>query len=240
MKRLSLLTLVFAVLSAIFFLLLIFFRTPFPLYPLMSYQDAFDLLTPLVLIPVYWLLFRYGANGESSRSEEIAFMVLAAVWVLGHGMHLAANSIDNLAEKLAKSQVLDITGTSIYTLTYFLDENLSHYLWHGGVLGLVALLSYREWRRPAHLAATWWVTILAGLVYGLTSFCIFLEGQTVWLGFPFAIIFTLLTLAWGRKELSQRPLLAFFLVASLVAVVLFTGWGVYWRGFPEFSKVGLI
>ena len=240
MKRLSLLTLVFAVLSAVFFLLLIFFRTPFPFYPLMSYQDVLDLLTPLVLIPVYWLLFIYSANGKSSRSEEIAFMVMAAVWVLGQGMHLSANSIDNLAEKLAKSQVLDITGTSIYTLTYFFDENLSHYLWHGGVLGLVALLSYREWRRPAHLTTTWWVTLLAGLVYGFTSFCIFLEGNTVWLGFPFVIIFTLLTIVWGRKELSQRPLLAFFLVASLVAVVLFTGWGVYWRGFPEFSKVGLI
>ena len=54
MKRLSLLTLRFAVLSVVFFLLLIFFRIPFTLYPLMSYQDALDVLTPLVLIPLYW------------------------------------------------------------------------------------------------------------------------------------------------------------------------------------------
>jgi hypothetical protein len=62
----------------------------------------------------------------------------------------------------------------------------------------------------------------------------------VLLGFPFVIIFTLLTLVWGRKTLSQRPLVAFFFVASLVAAVLFVGWGVYWRGFPEFTQVGLI
>ena len=63
MKRLSLLTLVFAILSVVFFLLLIFLRTPFGLYPLMSYQDALDLLTPLILIPIYWLLFRFAARG---------------------------------------------------------------------------------------------------------------------------------------------------------------------------------
>lgn len=33
-------------------LLIIFLRVPFGLYPLMSYQDAIDLLTPLVLIPI--------------------------------------------------------------------------------------------------------------------------------------------------------------------------------------------
>jgi len=240
MKRLSLLTLIFAVLFAVFFLLLIFFRIPFPLYPLMSYQDALDLLTPLVLIPIYWLLFESSTRGESSRVEEIVFIVLAAVWVLGHGMHLAANSIDNLIENLAKSQQLDITGTDVYSLTYFFDENLSHYLWHGGILGLVALLGYREWQRSANLTTTWWVTILAGVIHGFSLFCIFLEGQTVLLGFPFTVIFTLLALVWGRKRLSCQPLLAFFSIACLVAVILFIGWGLYWGGFPEFSEVGLI
>ncbi len=57
MKRLSLLTLTFAMLSLVFIILLVFLRFEFPLYPLMSYQDALDVLTPLVLIPIYWLLF---------------------------------------------------------------------------------------------------------------------------------------------------------------------------------------
>jgi hypothetical protein len=240
MKRLSLLTLVFAILFAVFFLLLIFFRVPFSLYPLMSYQDVLDLLTPLVLIPIYWLLFKYEARGDSPLSEEIAFMVLASLWVLGQGMHLAANSVDNLAEALANSQMLDITGSDIYTLTYFLDEHLSHYLWHLGILGLTALLIYREWKRPAGVKPSWWATILAGFIYGFTSFCIFLEGQTVLLGLPFTVGIVLLTLIWGRKRLTQQPILGFFFIACVVAVALFTIWGLYWGGFPQFSEVGLI
>ena len=88
-------------------------------------------------------------------------MVLAAFWVAGQGMHLSANSINNLAEALAKKQVVDITGTSIYQLAYFFDEHLSHYMWHIGIVGLAALLIYREWRQPANIATTWWVAILA-------------------------------------------------------------------------------
>lgn len=237
MNQKSLITLIFAVLFAIFFLLLILFRIPFPLYPLINYQDVFDLLTPVVLIPLYWIMFKYANSGESYRVEEIAFMVLSSIWVLGHGMHLAANSIDNLAEGLAKKQVLDITETDIYTLTYFLDEHLSHYLWHIGIAGLAALLIYREWRYPTSEKITWWATILAGLISGITYFCIFDEGQTVPLGLPFTFIITLLTLIWGRKKLVQQPIYAFFSIACMVAFVLFAGWGLYWCGFPEIMDV---
>ena len=237
MKRLSFLALCFAVLSTVLFLLLIFLRIPFPLYPLMSYQDAFDILTPLVLIPIYWLLFKFAGSDESNRAEEIAFMVLAATWVLGHGMHLSANSVNNLAETLAKNQVIDITGTSIYELTYFFDEHLSHYLWHFGVFGLAGVLIYREWRRPAGITTIWGPTVVAGLIYGVTLFSIVIEGQTVPLGLPFVILYTLLTLIWGRKTLAQRPLLAFFFASFLVAFILFAGWGLYWGGFPQILDV---
>jgi hypothetical protein len=240
MKRLSMLTLVFAVLSVVFFLLLIFFRTPFGLYPLLSYQDALDIFTPLVLIPVYWLLFKAVSKEAPSRGEEIVFLLVAAVWVLGHGMHLAANSVNNLAEGLAKQQVVDITHTDIYKLTYFMDEHLSHYLWHIGVLGMAALLVYREWRKPAGAVTTWWAAVLAGILYGFTYFCIFLEGQTVSLGLPFAALIVLATLIWGRQQLAQKPVLAFFFIACLVAFGFFTGWGIYFGGFPQFSDVGLI
>ena len=240
MKRLSLLTLVFAVLSVIFVLLLIFFRSSFALYPLISYQDVFDLLTPLVLIQVYWLLFRAAANEAPSLSEELAFVVLAALWVLGHGMHLSANSIDNLIDGLARRQVVDIRPTDVYQLAYWFDEHLSHYLWHLGVLGLAALLIYREARRPAGVATVWWVTIVAGILYGFLWFCIFLEGQTVVLGLPCALVLVAYGLIAQRRSLAQRPVLAFFFVACCLALLLFAGWGAYWRSFPQFSDVGLI
>jgi hypothetical protein len=240
MKRLSLLTLAFAVLSLVFFLLLVFLRIPFPLYPLMSWQDALDILTPLALIPLYWLLFKIAAGKGPILWEEIAFMLLAALWVEGQGMHLAANSINNLIENLAEREVIDIQQTYIYQLTYFYDEYLSHYLWHLGVVGLAALLVYRDWKRPDAILTLWWAAILAGLLYGFTLFCIFLEGQTLALGLPFVLIITLFGVIWGRKHLGRKPLLAFFFISCLVAALMLVGWGLYWGGFPQFTDVGLI
>jgi len=70
MKRQSYLVLLFAFLSVIFFLLLIFLRIPFPLYPLMSWQDVLDILTPLVLLPVYRVLFKRTSNEPTSSPSR--------------------------------------------------------------------------------------------------------------------------------------------------------------------------
>jgi hypothetical protein len=204
MKPKPFLPLTFAFLTVVFLLLLIFFRTPFAPYPLMNNQDALDLLTPLVLIPLYWLMFRQTDRPGASLGEEIVFMLLAVLWVSGQGMHLAANSINNLIEAMARNQSLDIKPTDIYRLTYFMDEHLSHYLWHIGVVGFIALLIYRDWRRSPEAPTRWWITLLAGFMYGFTLFCIFLEGQTVPLGLPFVAVITLLILVWGRKQLAKK------------------------------------
>jgi hypothetical protein len=240
MKRISLWILLFAVLSLVFFILLVFLRVPFTLYPLTSYQDAFDLLAPLVLIPIYGLLFRYAGRETPGLAGQIAFLVLAAFWVEGHGMHLAANSISNLVEGLSRSGLIDLDANDIFRLTYFYDEQLGHCLLHIGVLGLAGLLILREWRHPAGLATAWWSTILAGVIYGFTLFAITNEGQTVWLGLPFSILVTLFGLVWGRKRLGQQPVLAFFLVSCALASLLYIGWGLYWGGFPEFTDVGIL
>lgn len=234
MKRLPLLTLIFAILFAVFFLLLIFFRFPFGLYPLMSYQDALDHLTPLVLIPIYWLLFKRASSEPASKAAEIAFMVLAASWVLGQGMHLSANSVNNLSEKLAKAGTLDILGTDIYKLTYFYDEYLSHTVWHLGIVGLAALLIYRAWRSPEGMPTSWGFAGAAGFIHGLTLFMVFDEGQTAsLLGFPFSVIITLIFIVWGRKKLAHSPILAFFFITFLVALILLAGWWLYWGCFTE-------
>ncbi len=108
------------------------------------------------------------------------------------------------------------------------------------MVGLAILLIYREWRRPAGLVTIWWAAILAGVIYGLTYFLTFIEGNTVLLGLPFAAVVTAFGLFSQRKNLTQRPVLAFFFVAFLLAFLLFVGWGLYWGGFPAPSDVGLI
>ena len=108
MKRLSLLAFIFSILSLFFIILLILFRQKFALYPLMSNQDAVDLFTPLVLIPVYWLLFKSSAKDVTSLVDEILFFIFAVIWVEGHGIHLSANSIHNLIDALAKNPAIMI------------------------------------------------------------------------------------------------------------------------------------
>lgn len=228
MKRLSILTLVFALLSLTFFLLLIFLRFPMPLYPLMSVQDTIDILTPLVLIPIYWLMLKGITRNQTSSWSEIFFMIMAAFWAAGQGMHLGANSINNLIGNLAKNQVVDVTTTDIYHLTYFYDEYLSHYLWHIGVVGLAALLIYESWRGLAQEKTDWRLIVPAGLLYGFTCFCFFVEGNTLVLGLPFVTIVVFLVLLWGRTKLARQPILAFFFISCLFALVLFIGWRLYW------------
>ncbi len=232
MKRLSLLTLIFAFLSVVFFLVLIYVRIPFPLSPLMSYQDAFDLLTPLLLIPIYGLLYKHVTCNRSALPSELAFMVFAGFWAAGQGMHLSANSIDNLIGNLAKQAAIDVTGTQIFTLTYFYDEYLGHYIWHIGVIGLGALLVYENWRHPSDETTDWRLVIPAAVLYGFLLFCIFLEGNTLLIGLPFILAITLIVLLAGRRKLGTQPVVAFFFASCTLALLMIAGWWLYWGCLP--------
>jgi len=236
-NRSSRLTLTFASLFLVFFILLVFLRFPLPLYHLLSWQDALDLLTPLVLIPIYWRMLRSVTRDLASPNADTAFMILSALWVLGQGMHLAANSVNNLIAALAKTGALDITGTDIFTLVYFLDENLSHSLWHLGVLGLAALLIYEAWHPAASDRTDWAYVMPAAFLHGITLFLIIDEGNTVWIGLPFTLAVTLTVLARGTRKLSQQPVLAFFFTSCLIALLVFLGWGIHFRGFPPVMDV---
>lgn len=85
----------------------------FGVYPLMKVGDATDLLAPLIVLPLYWLLFRIREDVPIRVGENIAFLVMAAFWVEGHGMHLSANSIGHL---------LTSENGNAYVLTEFYDE----------------------------------------------------------------------------------------------------------------------
>ncbi len=112
-------------------------------------------------------------------------------------MHLAANSIDNLIEHLAKSVGIEVKETAIYTLTCFLDEHVSHYVWHLAIVGLAVLLVAHEWRRPAGEGTAWGTSIAGGIIYGVACCIFFVEGQRVPLGLPFVAPVTLFGLLWG-------------------------------------------
>lgn len=234
MTRLSRLTLIFAIAFAVLLIAPALFAQQFGLYPLMKTGDVIDLLTPLVLIPLYWLLLRIDPKKPFGVSEMIVFLVLASMWVEGQGMHLSANSIGHLLESTK--------DTDVYTLTHFYDETLSHYLWHSGMVVLTVLLLWRQWRYPfiGEQSTLRW-EIAAGVIYGITYFIIVTEAGTASLGLPFAILVTLFGAVWGRARLRQQPVLAFFFVAHALALLLFIIWMVNFGGrLPQFSEVGLI
>lgn len=55
MKELSRVVLAFSVAFAVFLIGPALLPSSFPAYPLITVGDVFDILTPLVLLPLYWL-----------------------------------------------------------------------------------------------------------------------------------------------------------------------------------------
>ena len=233
MKRLSILILIFAIAFAFFFIAPGLLNKPFTPYPQMKIADVLDLLTPLVLIPLYYLLLYFGANQLPTLRTTIIFLVFSALWVEGQGMHLSANSIGHWLN--------DLMGDDINQVTYFYDEVLSHYMWHMGVVALSAQLIYRGWMYPFTDQSSRLIPeAIGGVVYGFVIFIIGIEGGTVPLVFTFSVLATLISLIWRWGHFRERPVVTFFMIGYGLATLLFIGWWLYWSGFPQFSHLGWI
>ena len=76
--------------------------------------------------------------------------------------------------------------------------------------------------------------------YGFAFFGSVIEGGTAPLGVTFAVLTVLFILVWGRRRFGRQPLLTFFFMSYALAVVLFAVWGIWHRGLPQFSQVGII
>jgi hypothetical protein len=227
------LNLIFTIAFAIFVLGPPFLGYQFAPYPLMHIADIFDIFTPLVILPSYWLLFRWDGTKPANVKEYLVFMVLAGFWVLGHGMHLSANSIGNLLATQG------IKSGALYDLTYFYDEILGHYLWHLGTIGLSGLLIYRQWYNPSNIKSITKSNLIAGLIYGFVFFAMAVEGTTVPMALPFSILAIAFITIWGRKSL-QQPLIFSYLVGYSFTLMLLAVWGIWHRGFPGFFDSGFI
>jgi hypothetical protein len=232
-KRLSNLILIFALAFTLFIIVPGLINKPFSPYPSMKVSDVIDLFTPLVLMPLYFLLLYFGSSKEPGLRSMIVFLVFAAIWVEGQGMHLGANSIGHW--------LTDTMGEEINQVTHFYDEVLSHYIWHLGVVTLSAQLIYREWKHPLNDQSSRLILeSIAGILYGLTIAIMGLEGGTVPLLFPFSVLAAIICLSWGWGKFRQQKLLTFFLVGYGLATLVFIAWGLYYGGFPQPSELGII
>jgi hypothetical protein len=232
-KQLSNLVLVFAIAFTFFIIVPGVISQPFSPYPLIKVSDVIDLITPVVIMPLYYLLLYYGSSKEPSIRSMIIFLVFVAIWVEGQGMHLAANSIGHWLSEVA--------GDEINQVTHFYDEVLSHYIWHFGVVALSAQLIYRERKHPLEEQIPGVIfESMAGILYGLTIAIMGLEGGTVPLLFPFSALAALVCVLWGRGKFHQQKILTFFLVGYGLASLVFIVWGLYFGGFPQPSELGII
>jgi hypothetical protein len=199
-------------------------------------QEAADLFTPIVVMPLaYLVLVSAGATG---RATMLAFVVIAAVWVEGQGIHLAANAVgDAFPEEDVKAFYDTIPGD----LNHYLDEELSHWMWHGAWIALSALLLLVGGGgrlRAAAVAPP--IPGLAGLIHGAVFFLVTVEGQTTAIGIPASAVF----LAWGGASLVRGPrtqaIPLFLAVSSALTLVGYFAWAAThdWT-LPEFSAVGL-
>jgi hypothetical protein len=229
-RRPGVLALTFAVAFIALFLAPPFLPYRFDPYPLINWADVVDLATPLVLIPLYWLLFAHFGQPRSI-AWTVVFLVLAAAWVDGHGIHLAANAIGHLL----KNQ-----PGSARDLTEFWDERFGHYLWHSAALGLSALVLAAAARAPSVQRGRLWMGAVAALVYGFALFLIGDEGGTAPLMLTFGVAF--LVVAWlVRSRVRASPILFMFTGGYALMLVLFGIWFVYWGGrLPQFSDLGWI
>jgi hypothetical protein len=199
-------------------------------------QEAADLLTPLVVIPLAWLVFDLA--GGLGRRGLVAFLVIAVVWVEGQGIHLAANAIgDAFSHAAAEVFYETVPGE----LDLWLDEVLSHWMWHGAWVALSILVLAAATRGSVGPSDRTSVTaVAAGLVHGATFFLVTVEGATTLLGIPASILILAWCLVSGRRGLLRQPVVTFFLVSTVVTLLGYVAWGALndWA-LPEFSKVGL-
>jgi hypothetical protein len=188
----------------------------------------------LIVIPLAWYVF--DLTGGLGQVGLVAFLVIATVWIEGQAIHLAANAVGDAVPPGAVEAFL---GTAPGDLNHWLDEFLSHWLWHVGWVALSILLLAAASRTQGEPAAgTSKAAAVAGFVHGATFFVVTVEGATTLLGIPASIVLLGWSASLARRGLAGRPVVVFFLVASIVTLVGYVGWAALHGGtLPEFSKL---
>ena len=200
----------FLAFAAVFF---VFHQLPSILFP-DRVEAAVDVLTPFaVTASTVVALLALG----TPRGPALAAVAAGALYVHGHGVHLAASSIHNEG----------VEGNVVY----FWDERFSHIEAVLGWFGLVAAICLAE-RASRHSPDTSpRVLGLAAVLLGWTFFTSTVEGQTWWLELPVAALFAV----WALR--APRPLLRAAAGAFALAAVLIAAWAMLHGGVPEFSAL---
>jgi hypothetical protein len=175
------------------------------------WADWVDLLTPYLVVGTALLTLL--AAGAGRRTWVVA-AVGAVVYVQGHGIHLAANSVGNARGNGAP--------------VHLWDEVVGHYLWYAG-LALLVLALARSFAVPRGPLAA-----VGAVLFGVTHATNGIEGGTAYASLAVAVGFCV-----GMR---REPMIVLaYGVAAVVLVAWGAYWGLAeGRSFPQPSELGWI
>ena len=184
-------------------------------------------------------LLRGRTGSFSRRAGALSFLLLFlgfTTYALGRGMHVAANSIHDS---------MGAAGGASTMLAYFWDEHAGHApVDVARILFAVALCALEAGTRaPGSAPRRDGVGVLPWLgsvAYGFIYFATAIEGQTVFLALPFSAALA----TWGiferRSGRSSGTVARFYTTAAVVSLLFFLFYGIWQRGFPEFTRAGIL
>ena len=178
--------------------------------------DWVDLVTPFAVVGAAALTL---AALEPPPIVVMLAVVAAIVYVDGHGIHLAANSIANVHP----------TGSAGRT-AHFWDERWGHLEWHTGWFALLAALCLAERSRPTSISRRQALAVV--VLLGISLFTNTVEGGT----WPLELGATALFVAWALSR--RRPLLRVVAGSFAVGATLIGIWAIWQGGVPQFSQLG--
>jgi len=183
------------------------------------WADWLDLLTPVLVLGAAGYALYVAGGQQPNLARWLVFVIGAVVYTEGHGIHLAANSINNVSSS---------------DIAHLWDEPVGHYVWHLGVSLVVAALAWagsgfefpsrRSWNRRAAIIGV----VAVGVTYATNG----LEGGTA----PLGLTVSAGLMAWGVRHKST---VAGLLIPTFgLSILIFAIYGLIHRGFPQPSEVG--
>lgn len=187
-------------------------------------QEAADLLTPIIAMPL--LVLAVELTGGATTRSRVLLVALIALWVAGQGIHLAANAIGDVFPEGPERDAF--YATTVGKLDHFLDEVLSHWLWHVAWVGLLGVLLLAGVGGTGEAGPTSRGTVaiatVAGVLHGFTWFVVTDEGGTWPLAIPAAIVVLLLAFLMRGRDGAGRVVTTFLIVGSTVTLALYAAW----------------
>lgn len=199
--------------------------------------DVLDFLVIGFFVTMFFLIYKSLEIKETSKGWLVSLFFFLMIFVDGHGVHFATNSIHNLADTEG------LNSGEIFNLINFYDEILGHILINVGLFGLFLSVLVLHLKNPlSKLSKKEEIILLlvgagAGVLHGFSL----LEGQLGFVSFIFlpVLIFTAYLLT-RNEDRTKLPFLKFAMTSFVGAFLVIMTWFGFTDSFKEPSKAGVL